>query len=123
MQAYAYILTHPGVPCVYWKHYFDWHHGDDINRLIKARKYAGVNSGSFIKTEVQGGDYVAIVGDKPDESSTLIVKIGPGTTFQPDANEWGLETSGNGYAVWVRKTKKQATQATIDADKQPLPVP
>ena len=23
-QAYAYILTHPGVPCVYWKHYFDW---------------------------------------------------------------------------------------------------
>jgi len=23
-QGYAYILTHPGVPCVYWKHYFDW---------------------------------------------------------------------------------------------------
>ncbi len=22
-QSYAYILTHPGVPCVYWKHFFD----------------------------------------------------------------------------------------------------
>ncbi len=23
-QGYAHILTHPGVPTVYWKHYFDW---------------------------------------------------------------------------------------------------
>ena len=47
-SAYAYILTHPGVPCVYWKHYFDW--GDDlrnkIRALINARKVAGVHSGS-----------------------------------------------------------------------------
>ena len=47
-QAYAYILTHPGVPCVYWKHYFDW--GQDlqnkIRALINARKVAGVHSGS-----------------------------------------------------------------------------
>ena len=25
-QAYAQILTHPGIPTVYWKHYFDWGH-------------------------------------------------------------------------------------------------
>ena len=45
-QAYAYILTHPGVPCVYWKHYFDW--GQDlqnkIRALVNARKVAGVHS-------------------------------------------------------------------------------
>ncbi|WP_207231784.1 alpha-amylase family glycosyl hydrolase [Edaphobacter modestus] len=23
-QAYAIVLTHPGIPCVYWKHYFEW---------------------------------------------------------------------------------------------------
>src|SRR5262249_51234379 len=23
-MGYAYILTHPGVPCVYWSHFFDW---------------------------------------------------------------------------------------------------
>jgi hypothetical protein len=49
-QAYAYILTHPGVPCVYWKHYFDW--GQDlqnkIRALVNARKVAGVHSGSEI---------------------------------------------------------------------------
>ena len=48
-QAYAYILTHPGVPCVYWKHYFDW--GQDLAatrsaRSINARKVAGVHAGS-----------------------------------------------------------------------------
>jgi len=40
LQGYAYILTHPGIPCIYWEHYFDWNHGDPIKRLVKARKYA-----------------------------------------------------------------------------------
>src|SRR5207253_9988988 len=46
-QGYAYILTHPGVPSVHWKHYFDW--GNDlrekIKALINARKVAGGNAG------------------------------------------------------------------------------
>jgi alpha-amylase len=33
-QAYAFLLTHPGVPCVYWKHYFEW--GQDLQNKIKA---------------------------------------------------------------------------------------
>ena len=123
LQGYAFILTHPGMPCVYWKHYFDWQRGGEIRRLVKARKYAGVHSGSFIKTEVHGNDYVAIVGDKPEESSTLIVKIGRGFAFDVDRNVWGLETSGDGYAVWVRKSKKAETQAAVDGPKASLPVP
>ncbi|RYX81246.1 alpha-amylase [bacterium] len=103
MQGYAYILTHPGIPCVYWKHYFDWQYGPQIKALIRARKYARVNSGSYMKTEVHGNNYVAIIGDKPTESSTLIVKIGQGLEFNPDSRVWKLETWGDGYAVWVRK--------------------
>lgn len=123
LQGYAYILTHPGVPCVYWKHYFDWGHGGKIKELIKARKYAGVHSGSYIKTEVHDNNYVAIIGDKPEESSTLIVKIGYGFGFKPDENIWGLETFGNGYAVWVRKSKKDTTKNTVEASKPALPIP
>jgi alpha-amylase len=123
LQGYAYILTHPGVPCVYWKHYFDWNRGNAIKAIIRARKYAGVNSGSYIKSEVHDNDYVAIVGDKPSESSTLIVKIGPGLGFKPDEAEWGLETSGEGYAVWVRKTKIAETKAKVDSPKPPFDVP
>ena len=123
MQAYAYILTHPGVPCVYWKHYFEWNRGDEIKAIVRARKYAGVHSGSYVKTEVHGEDYVGIVGDKPSQSETLIVKIGYGLDFNPDGSVWGLETSGNGYAVWVRKSMKEHTKDTVDQPKPPLPIP
>jgi alpha-amylase len=123
LQGYAYILTHPGVPCIYWKHYFDWGFGAQIKALVRARKYAGVHSGSYIKSEVHEGAYVAIVGDQPNESSTLIVKIGPGFGFRPDEADWALETSGEGYAVWVRKSKKALTQQAIDQPHPPLPIP
>ena len=35
-MAYAYMLTHPGMPCVFWSHYFDWGRGrgETIDRLI-----------------------------------------------------------------------------------------
>lgn len=43
-QGYAYILTHPGMPCVFWEHYFDW--GSDMRReidaLIKVRRRRGL---------------------------------------------------------------------------------
>jgi alpha-amylase len=43
-QGYAHLLAHPGVPTVFWKHYFDW--GGDlrerIKALINARKVAEV---------------------------------------------------------------------------------
>ena len=123
MQGYAYILTHPGLPCVYWKHYFDWQRKDEIKALIRARKYAGVHSGSFIKTELHGSDYVAIIGDKPSESSTLIVKIGPGFEFRPDEALWHLEASGDGYAVWVLKSKLAETKAKVDAPLAALSLP
>jgi hypothetical protein len=41
-------LTHPGIPTVYGKHYFDWGSSlqAKLEALINARKVAGVNSGS-----------------------------------------------------------------------------
>ncbi|MBN1345509.1 MAG: alpha-amylase [Phycisphaerae bacterium] len=123
LQAYAFILTHPGIPCVYWKHYFDWNRGDAIKALIRARKYAGVHSGSYIRTEDHGESYVAVVGDKPSDSSTLIVKIGPGLEFKPDEAVWELETFGDDYAVWVRRARKAETKPVVDKAKEPLPAP
>ena len=96
MQGYAFILTHPGIPCVYWKHYFEWNRGPAIAQLIKARKYAGIHDQSSVSTRVEQGSYVAEVG------STLVVKIGP-ALWQPDPGFFALEASGPDYAVWVRK--------------------
>ena len=49
LQAYAYILMMPGVPCVFWPHW--WTYKDEINELIALRKRAGIHSESQVLDE------------------------------------------------------------------------
>ena len=106
-QGYAQILTHPGVPTVYWKHYFDW--GPDlrskIQALINARKVAGVHAGSPVHLQSNAqmnGIYAArIVGRNGD----LHVRIG-GDDAQWQPFHSGYENyreyaQGAGWKVWV----------------------
>ncbi|VTR94357.1 alpha-amylase : Alpha amylase catalytic region OS=Methylobacterium nodulans (strain ORS2060 / LMG 21967) GN=Mnod_0201 PE=4 SV=1: Alpha-amylase [Gemmata massiliana] len=126
-QAYAYVLTHTGVPCVYWKHYFDW--GGDlrerIKALINARKVAGVHSGSDLYVQQNAkakGVYAARVkGSKGD----LYVRVG-GTDadWQPSSSnykDYREYAAGEGWRVWVGILNNPAVQQA--SLKQPLPVP
>jgi alpha-amylase len=106
-QAYAHILTHPGIPCVYWKHYFEW--GSDLQNKIKAlivaRKVAGVTSGSRIDLQENAknaGVYAAkISGRKGD----LYVRIGGSDQqWQPSASGYSAYreyAQGAGWKVWL----------------------
>ena len=90
--------------------------------IIRDRKHTGVQSGSYIK-EVHRNDYVAIEGDKPSESSTLIVKISSCFGFNPDNSIWELETYGECYAVWVSKPKKIEMNDKVDRLKPAFEIP
>jgi alpha-amylase len=95
MQGYAYILTHPGIPCVYWVHYFDWSLKGEIRTLITIRKRQGINAVSPITILVaDSAKYAAMV------NNNTVVKIGPGS-WAPGQG-WELATSGKDYAVWTR---------------------
>jgi len=95
MQGYAYILTHPGIPCVYWPHLYDWGIHDDIKALIHVRKAAGVGATSSVSIQAaDSSKYAAIVGGK------LAMKIGPGD-WSPGAG-WTLAAYGKNYAAWVK---------------------
>jgi alpha-amylase len=126
-QAYAYILTHPGVPCVYWKHYFDW--GADLQRkiqaLINARKVAGVHAGSALHLQENArakGVYAAMVaGTKGD----LYVRIG-GTDndWQPshsDSRDYREYATGAGWRVWVKLPGNPPHQQAPLAGALPVP--
>ena len=96
-QGYAYILTHPGTPTVYWPHYFDW--GADLQNKIRTlmtiRRNQGVTSTSTISVQMADATrYAAIV------NGNLAMKIGPGS-WSPGAG-WALAASGNDWAVWTR---------------------
>jgi alpha-amylase len=126
-QGYAQILTHPGVPTVYWKHYFDW--GDDlrnkIRALINARKVAGVHAGStvYLQSNAQAkGVYAArVVGRNGD----LYVRIGgDDSSWQPSFSnyrDYREYAQGAGWKVWVGLPGNPPFQEA--PLKPPLPVP
>ncbi|MGB0525211.1 MAG: starch-binding protein [Flammeovirgaceae bacterium] len=96
MQGYAYILTHPGVPTVFWDHFYDWGLHDPIKDLIAVRKANGLHSESTLDIQVAQGDlYAAIIDGK------VAMKIGPGN-WAPSGSGWTLAASGNDYAVWTQ---------------------
>ena len=126
-QAYAQILSHPGVPCVYWKHYFDW--GSDlqnkIRALINARKVAGINAGSKVDPQDNAkysGVYAARITGRNGE---LYVRIGGSDQqWQPSASgyaDYREYAQGAGWKVWVKLPGNPPVQQA--PFPSPLPVP
>ena len=96
MQGYAYILTHPGVPTIYYPHVYNWGLRADIKTLVDARKAAGVTSTSAVSIQqAVSGLYAAII---TGSNYQLAMKIGP-NSWSPSGT-WTLVASGTNYAVW-----------------------
>lgn len=94
MQGYAYILTHPGIPCVFWEHIYDWKLKEPIQKLMEIRKAFGINSASKLKIEkAEQGLYAAVIDDR------IAVKLGWGE-WSPDGAEYKILASGEQFAVW-----------------------
>lgn len=99
MQGYAYVLSHPGIPTVYYPHIYNWNLKTPIAALMAARRAAGVHSTSpvTIHTAVQGLYAATITGN----TRQLAMKIGP-NSWSPSGTGWTLQTSGSNYAVWIK---------------------
>ncbi|TRX49697.1 starch-binding protein [Fulvivirga sp. M361] len=100
-KGYAYILTHPGNPMVFWTHFFDAGLGvrNAIVDLIDIRKSVRVHAGSTINiAEARNDLYAAYIDGR---SGTVAMKLGSGN-WSPNGSGWVLRTSGNDYAVWTQ---------------------
>ncbi len=107
-QGYAYILTHPGIPSVYWKHYFDW--GSElknkIKALINARKVAGVHAGSSLHTQQNARNNGVYAAKVDGRIGALFVRIGGDDLqwqpFYSGYHNYREYAYGNGWKVWVK---------------------
>ncbi|MDO4225281.1 MAG: chitobiase/beta-hexosaminidase C-terminal domain-containing protein, partial [Bergeyella zoohelcum] len=112
--AYAYILTHPGIPSVFAPHYYGGTYSKDgttriyssyanvINKLTSIRKATGIDAHSHITIDkAQVGVYGAYISKRYGEAPVLAMKIGP-YDWSPSGSDWVLATSGNNYAVWTK---------------------
>lgn len=97
-QGYAYILTHPGTPCVMYDHMFhDGHISHVVQRLVALRQRLGIHCRSAVKILAATHDvYAAEIDDK------LVVKLGPGD-FAPNLEHWQIADCGQAWAVWEKK--------------------
>ena len=119
--AYAYLLTHPGYPCVAWQHYFTgngyqykannsvqgtgYNLRQHIDHLIKLRKDMGIGYDSAIEVwKAEQNIYVAkITGTK----GTVIVKIG-GQDYNPGSG-YTDNYSGVNFAIWTKSSSSTGT--------------
>jgi alpha-amylase len=98
-MAYAYILTHPGAPCVFWQHFFDWGSAarERIEALMQARRRGGLTSSSVVEIhEACQGLYAAVVDGR------VAVRLGWWGWSPPGAG-WGHAVCGDRFDVWVRE--------------------
>jgi alpha-amylase len=96
-MAYAYLLTHPGMPCVFWSHYFDWGPATRkrIDTLIRVRRGHGIWARSGVEIrEARKGLYAAIIDGR------VAVKLGA-CDWNPGW-AWRLAVDGERFAVWTR---------------------
>jgi alpha-amylase len=99
-KGYAYILTHPGVPMVFWDHLFDY--GQQVNssikKLIAIRKRNILKSNSTLNiVAAQQNLYAAIIDNK------VAMKLGSGS-WSPSGSDWTIAASGTDWAVWEKST-------------------
>uniref|UniRef100_A0ACD5VGE7 Uncharacterized protein n=1 Tax=Avena sativa TaxID=4498 RepID=A0ACD5VGE7_AVESA len=94
MQGYAYILTHPGTPAVFYDHIFS-HLQQDIAKLIAARRRLKIHCRSKIKIlKAEQNLYAAQIDE------TVIMKIGSGH-FEPSGPlNWTVAVEGQDYKIW-----------------------
>ena len=71
LQCNAYMLSMPGVPCVFWPHWYKYK--SEIKSMVTARRMAGVHSESSVSEQSGSGWYKATVQGK---YGTLIVYLG-----------------------------------------------
>ena len=121
LQGYAYILTHPGTPTVFYDHWADQSLVEAINDMLAIRKRNEISSKDCaVHIQVAtAGVYAAHVGHSPNPYTeglsmdvdttrpSICMKIGHGE-WSPNSKSvgdlsWQCKASGDGWAIWEDK--------------------
>ena len=117
LQASAYILMMPGIPCVFYPYWVSYK--EDINELIAIRKRAGIHSQSAVLEESSGQyQYSATV---QGHRGKVVVRVGKYRSQTiPEGYEVAVEGGDRGnYTVYINMTPEgvEHTQAAA-ADRE-----
>lgn len=118
LNANAFLLSMPGVPCVFYPHWVTYK--EEIEAMINARHMAGVHSESSVSDEyasstgyqvtVHGhkGDLILCLGDRCNQRFQGFQRVAHGENTQQNHNE--------SYAIWVKTTQETAPGLIVTPD-------
>lgn len=110
LQANAFILSSPGIPCVFYPHWVRYK--EDIKKMILARKAVGVHNESAVVVNDYGSNkYVATVTGK---NGTLMVKIGSGSGSDVTPEGYTKAASGNNWAMYIKTNAAPAPKLIVN---------
>ena len=100
LAANAYILSRPGVPCVFWPHWVKYQSA--ISKMVMARQITGVHSESVISDESAGNGYykATITGTK----GSIRLLLGPNSGFATAPSGYSLAYKGSNFAMYYQTT-------------------
>ncbi len=113
LQCNAYMLSMPGVPCVFWPHWVTFK--DEIKAMINARYKTGVHSESGVNDETGSGYYKATIYGTNGEIRLL---LGPNSGYDTTPSGYTLATKGVNYGVYYKMTSPRGDK---DQERQPVP--
>lgn len=108
----AYMLSMPGVPCVFWPHWVTFK--DEIKAMINARYKTGVHSESSVNDEAGNGYYKATIYGKNGEIRLL---LGPNSGYNTTPQGYTLAVKGTNYGVYYKTTSARGDK---DKERQPI---
>jgi alpha-amylase len=112
LQANAYLLSMPGIPCVFYPHWIRYK--DDIKPMINARRACGIHSESRVTDEIVSYDkYEATIHGK---NGTLILKIGSGSSYNTTPSGYTKVASGSNYAIFISTTSVVAPRLIVSPE-------
>ncbi len=113
LQANAYLLAMPGVPCVFYPH---WKlYKANIGKMILARQAAGVHSQSAVSDEAGSGYYKATITGTNGEIRLL---LGPNSGYDATPAGYTLADKGTNYGVYYKTNNPVAPRLIVTPGSQ-----
>ena len=117
MQCYAYLLSMPGVPLVFFPHWVTFK--DPIKKMLNARCKTGVHSESAVSDEAGNGYYKATITGTNGEIRLL---VGPNSGYNDTPAGFTLASKGTNYGVYYKTNSSRGDKNTERVDRSQSPV-
>ena len=120
-QCYAYLLSMPGVPLVFFPHWVKFK--EPIKAMINARYKTGVHSESAVSDEAGNGFYKATITGTNGEIRLL---LGPNSGYATTPSGYTKAVTGENYGVYYKtnsargdknKERKEVGVEQVEQDK------